>query len=204
MFAHPVDAGSDTTAIALTHVMYYLLKNPKTLSALRNEVSTVFPNGDPIASYAKVKNLPYLKACLDESLRLSPPLSRGLERRTPPEGMQIAGEHISGDICVSVPAYAAHRDPAIFPDPEAYRPERWLEKEEVTQPMRAVFIPFSTGARACIGRNVTMIEQQMLLATLVHRYEFALPSKEWTLDWEEAFNLWPGKMPLKIWKRAGE
>lgn len=199
-----MDAGSDTTAIALTHVMYYLLKNPQTLSTLRNEVSTAFSNGDPIASYAKVKNLPYLKACLDESLRLLPPLCRGLERRTPPEGMQIAGQHIAGNIRVSVPAYVAHCDPVIFPDPETYRLKRWLESEEVTRPMRAAFIPFSTGARACIGRNITMIEQQMFLATLVHRYEFELLSKEWTLDWEEAFNLWPGKMPLKIWRREVE
>lgn len=197
-----MDAGSDTTAIALANVVYYLSKNPQTLTTLRNEVSAVLSDDDLVAPYAKVKNLPYLKACLEESLRLSPPLTRGLERRTPPQGIQIVGENIPGDTIVSISAYVAHRDPAVFSDPETYRPERWLEEDETAiKQMRAVFIPFSAGARACVGRNITMIEQQMLLATLVKRYGFDLPSTDWTLDWEEGFNLWPGKLPLRIWRR---
>ncbi|RAK84935.1 benzoate 4-monooxygenase cytochrome P450 [Aspergillus costaricaensis CBS 115574] len=197
-----LDAGSDTTAIALTNIMYYLIKNPPSLGKLRVEVSGAL-RGKEVAPYAKVRNLPYLKACLEESLRLSPPVARGLERRTPPEGMYILGERIPGNATVSVPTYAVHRDPEIFPDPEAFRPERWLEDDEKVKQMRAVFIPFSSGARACIGRNITFIEQQILVATLVHRYEFELPSKDWMLEWEEAFNLWPGRMPVRIWRRDG-
>ncbi|KAJ5913714.1 benzoate 4-monooxygenase cytochrome P450 [Penicillium tannophilum] len=172
-----LDAGSDTTAIALTNVMYYLLKSPRSLKKLREELA-------------------WMSHC-----DCPPPVSRGLERKTPPEGMQILGESIPGNVTVSVPTYVAHRDPDIFPAPEVFRPERWLEDEEKTKQMRAVFIPFSTGARACIGRNITFIEQQILVATLVHRYDFALPSEDWDLDWEEAFNLWPTQMPLKIWRR---
>ncbi|GKZ32115.1 hypothetical protein AbraIFM66950_001254 [Aspergillus brasiliensis] len=198
-----LDAGSDTTAIALTNVMYYLIKNPHALEKLREEVSDALLDNE-VAPYAKVRNLPYLKACLEESLRLSPPVSRGLERKTPPEGMYILGERIPGNTTISVPTYAVHRDPDIFPDSEAFRPERWLEDEEQVKQMRAVFIPFSSGARACIGRNITFIEQQILVATLVHRYEFALPSRDWMLEWEEAFNLWPGRMPVKIWRRENK
>ncbi|KAK9857733.1 hypothetical protein MYU51_019929 [Penicillium brevicompactum] len=181
-----LDAGSDTTAIALTNVLYYL----------PHQEPAIFANAQD-----GVRNLPYLKACLDESLRLSPPVSRGLERKTPPEGMRILGENIPGNVTVSVPTYAAHRDPETFADPEIFRPERWFEDDERVKQMRAVFIPFSTGSRACIGRNITFIEQQILVATLVHRYDFALPSKDWMLEWEEAFNLWPAQMPLKIWRR---
>ncbi|KAF4250829.1 hypothetical protein CNMCM8980_010151 [Aspergillus fumigatiaffinis] len=195
-----LDAGSDTTAIALTHALYYLIKTPHAMATLRKEVAGAFSEGS-IARYASVKNLPYLKACLEESLRLSPPVSRGLERRTPPEGMRIMGEQIPGDVGVSVPVYVAHRDPAIFPEPELYRPERWLESEEKAKQMREAFIPFSTGARGCIGRNITMIEQQLVIATLVHRYDFALPSDRWSLQHNEAFLLWTGPMPLKIWRR---
>ncbi|RAK95353.1 cytochrome P450 [Aspergillus ibericus CBS 121593] len=193
-----LDAGSDTTAIALTHALYHLLKNPHCLAKLRAEVNEAL-SGDTIASYAKVKHLPYLKACLEESLRLLPPVSRGLERRTPPEGMQILGQMIPGDVAVSVPTYIVHRDPSLFPDPNVYRPERWLENGEQAKQMREAFIPFSSGARGCIGRNITMMEQQIFIATLVHRYNFALPSPDWTLDWQEAFLLWPSQMPLKIW-----
>ena len=195
-----VDAGSDTTAIALTNVLYYLIKHPNILSKLRKEVAGVL-TGEQVAPYAKVKSLPYLRACLDESLRLSPPVPRGLERKTPPQGMDILGERIAGGITVSVSAYVAHRDLNLFPEPDSFIPERWLHESEGTKEMRAAFIPFTTGARACIGRNITMMEQQILIATLVHRYEFALPSRDWELDWEEAFNLWPAQMPLKIWRR---
>ena len=116
--------------------------------------------------------------------------------------MQILGEAVAGDVTVSVPTYLAHRDPTLFPNPEKYSPERWLDDSETSREMRAAFIPFSSGGRACLGRNITMMEQQILVATLVHRYEFALPSENWELDWEETFNLWPSQMHIKIWRRG--
>ncbi|KAL4914302.1 cytochrome P450 [Aspergillus aurantiobrunneus] len=194
-----VDAGSETTAIALTHLLYYLIKNQDSFLKLRKEVSEAIA-GDKIAPYFKVKSLPYLKACIEESLRLSPPLPRGLERVTPPAGAYIMGEFIPGNVGVSVPAYIAHRDPDLFPEPEAFLPERWFNNANIGK-MRDAFIPFSSGGRACIGRNITMIEQQILIATLVHRYDFSLASPDWTLQNEEAFNLWPVELPVKIWKR---
>ncbi|KAE8143442.1 cytochrome P450 [Aspergillus pseudotamarii] len=194
-----LDAGSETTAIALTHLLYYLIKNPNCFLKLRKEVSEAI-TGDKVAPYAKVKSLPYLKACIEESLRLSPPLPRGLERVTPPAGAHIMGEFIPGNVGVSVPAYVAHRDPDVFPEPEAFMPERWFNNENIGK-MRDAFIPFSAGGRACIGRNITMIEQQILIATLVYRYDFSLPSPDWTLQNEEAFNLWPVDLPVKVWKR---
>lgn len=158
-------------------------------------------SGETIAPYTKVKSLPYLKACIEESLRLSPPLPRGLERVTPPSGATIVGEFVPGNVGVSVPAYVAHRDPDLFPEPEAFSPERWFNNEN-TGKMREAFIPFSAGGRACIGRNITVIEQQILMATLVNRYDFSLPSPEWTLQNEEAFNLWPVELPVEISKRV--
>jgi cytochrome P450 len=195
-----VNAGSDTTAIALTHALYYLLKNPDKLYKLREELDTCLGDDNTIPAYAAVKNVAYLRACLDESLRLSPPVSFGLERKTPSEGTSISGKWIAGDTLVSVPAYLAHRDPSIFPDPEKYMPERWITEESRT--VQKYFIPFSTGARGCIGRNISYIEQHVLLASLLRRYEFALPHPEWELQWEERFNLWPCAMPLRLWRRS--
>ncbi|KAE8333365.1 cytochrome P450 [Aspergillus sergii] len=131
---HIVDAGSKTTAIALTHLLYYLIKSPDCFVKLRKESS------------------PYLKACIEEPLRLSPPLPRGLERVTPPAGAYIMGEFIPGNVGVLVPAYVAHRDPDLFPEPEAFLPERLFNNENIDK-MRDAFIPFSAGGRACIGRN---------------------------------------------------
>ncbi|KAH8425061.1 uncharacterized protein LDX57_002810 [Aspergillus melleus] len=162
--------------------------------------STLFSMGTKLSQRMTVKNLPFLRACLDEALRILPPTSAGLPRRTPPEGAQIMDEWIPGDTSVSTTTYATHREPKIFPDPENYRPERWLNVE-ARKRMEPYFIPFSAGARGCIGRNISYLEQAMVLASLVHRYEFALPSPEWELARHEAFNLIVGEMPVTIWRR---
>lgn len=195
-----MDAGSETTAIALTHVIYFLLNNPAALSRLREEIDQhMVEDENGVAKYESVKGLPYLRACLDESLRLLPPISTGLHRLTPKEGMNIDGHWIAGNTVVAVPIYTAHRNPEFFPEPETYEPGRWLK--EGSKEAQTTFIPFSAGARGCIGRNITYIEQTILVATLVKRYDFAFASKSWKLSHEEAFNLWPGPMPLEIKKR---
>ncbi|PYI28241.1 cytochrome P450 [Aspergillus indologenus CBS 114.80] len=194
-----MNAGSVTTAIAITNVMYQLLKNPECLQKLRAEVDAVLDPDEIIAPYDKVKHLPYLRACLDESLRIFPPTSHGLPRETPPEGMEILGQWVPGNTSVSMSAFVAHRDERAFPKADKYIPERWLGEEgKVLQPY---FIAFSAGARSCIGRNISYLEQAKILATLVRRYEFALPSPEWELQREETMNLILGDMPVKIWRR---
>ncbi|KAF9780348.1 hypothetical protein IL306_000605 [Fusarium sp. DS 682] len=180
-----MNAGSDTTAIAMNNVMYWLLKNPSCMAKLRQEVDSVLNPEEIVAPY--------------ESLRITPPTTFGLPRRTLPEGWNILGDYIPGDTTVSISAYVTHRDPQVFPDPESCVPERWLgEKGKDLQPY---FIAFSAGARGCIGRNISHLEQTVLLASVVHRYEWALPYPEWESERSEAMNLAPGLMPLKVWRR---
>ncbi|KAB8203803.1 cytochrome P450 [Aspergillus parasiticus] len=195
-----INAGADTTSIALTNVLEMLLHHPEDLQKLRQEVGGVLDEDEVVAPYDKVKNLPFLRACLDEGLRLSPPTSAGLPRRTPPEGAQIMDQWIPGDTSVSMTIYATHRDPEIFPDPEEYRPQRWMDPESRKR-MEPYFIPFSAGARGCLGRNISYLEQTVVLASIVHRYEFALPSPDFELSRQEAFNLLVGELPIKIWRR---
>lgn len=195
-----INAGADTTAIALTQVLALLLQHPLHLQTLRKEVDSVLDEEEIVAPYDKVKNLPFLRACLDEGLRLIPPTSASLPRRTPPEGALILGEWIPGNTSVSMTIYGAHRLPEIFPEPEEYQPQRWLDPD-ARRRMEPYFIPFSAGARGCIGRNITYLEQVVVLASLVRRYEFALSSPEWKLGRHEAFNLIVGEMPIKIWRR---
>ncbi|KAF7587194.1 hypothetical protein BBP40_007556 [Aspergillus hancockii] len=148
-----INAGADTTAIALTQVLDMLIRHPMYLRRLRTEVDSALDDDDDddemVAPYDKVKNLPFLRACLDESLRLIPPTSAGLPRRAPAEGAQILKEWIPGGTSVSMTSYSARRDPDIFPDPEEYNPNRWmnLEDRKRTEPY---FIPFSTGTRGSL------------------------------------------------------
>jgi cytochrome P450 len=194
-----MNAGSDTTAIAMNNVMYNLLKNPACLEKLRHEVDSVLEADEVVAPYEKVRHLPYLRACLDESLRLSPPTTFGLPRRTPASGAPILNEFVPGHTSVSISSYIAHRDATVFPEPESYLPERWLG--EKGKDLQGAFIAFSTGARGCIGRNISYLEQTVLLASVVHRYGFSLSGPEWEPERWEAMNLMPGEMWLKCWRR---
>ena len=195
-----LNAGSTTTAISMSNVMYQMLKNPNCMERLRKEIDETLDDDEEIAPYEKVKHLPYLRACLDESLRIFPPISHGLNRETPEEGSEIAGEYIPGGTTVNVSSFIAHRDPNIFPDPETYDPERWLG--EAGKDLGPYFIAFSAGARGCIGRNIAYLEQTVLLASILHRYdvEFAQPGFEpGRYEWQ---NLHLTELPIKIRRRA--
>lgn len=197
-----VNAGSDTTAIAVSNTMFLLLKNPKCLAKLRAELDEVMDSDEVVAPYDKVKILPYLNACINESLRMWPPISMGLPRRTPPEGVTIMNEYIPGNTTVSMSAYVVHRNPRIFSNPDVYRPERWLG--EPGKELQPFFVAFSAGARGCIGRNISYLEQTVLLASMVHRFEFALPSPNWEPQRWEASTQGMKSMPVHVWRRVRE
>lgn len=194
-----LNAGSTTTAIALANVMFHLLKHPHILTKLREEIDRALDPDEIIAPYDSVKNLPYLRACLDESLRIVSPTTQNLGRVTPPEGMQILDDFIPGGVSVSMSAHVVHHDATIFPEPEKYIPERWLG--EAGKKLQPYFLAFSAGARGCIGRNISYLEQTVLIASLVHRYEFALPSPDFEVSRLETMNMLVGDMWLKVWRR---
>lgn len=191
-----MNAGSTTTAIALANVMYQLLQNPKCMQRLQEEIDSVLDEDDEIAPYEKIKYLPYLRACLDESLRIFPPTSHGLLRATPPEGSNILGEYVPGGVTVSASAYVIHRDPVVFPQPDEYIPDRWLG--EAGKELGPYFIAFSAGARGCIGRNISYLEQTVALATLIHRYDIELAKPGFVPERLETFNLHLNEMPIKL------
>jgi len=96
-------------------------------------------------------------------------------------------------------AYVAHHDERAFPNSKQYIPERFMgEQGKAVQPY---FVAFSAGARSCIGRNISYLEQTKALASLVHRYDFALSHPDWELKRLESMNLILGDMPVKIWRR---
>lgn len=195
-----MNAGSVTTAIALANVLYQLIRNPETLRRLREEVDAVLDTDEFVAPYDKVKHLPYLRASLDESLRLFPPTPQGLTRKTPAEGMHIMGEWVPGNTTVAVSALVAHRS-AAFQDADKFLPDRWLD--ENGKKLQSYFISFSAGARGCIGRNISYLEQTVFLASMVHRYEFAL-ADGFEMERRETMNWILGEMPMKIWRRKVE
>lgn len=148
-----MNAGSDTTAIAICNAMMALCKNQVSMQKLREEIDAVVEPSEVVIRYDQVRHLPYLRACLDEAMRMFPPTTFGLPRRTPAEGAPILGDFIPGDTSVSISSYIAHRDPKVFPEPDQFKPERWLGED--AKDLQAAFLTFSTGARGCIGRNIS-------------------------------------------------
>ncbi|KAI0465547.1 benzoate 4-monooxygenase cytochrome P450 [Xylaria cf. heliscus] len=190
-------------AVSISMTLYYLLRYPHTLVKLRAELDSTLSPDERVVPWGKVRDLPYLRACIDEAMRLAPPSATELIRCTPPDtSVLIDGEVIPPDTNVSIAAYTAHRDPDVFPDPETFDPSRWLAKgSDSLRKMLAVYIPFSAGTRGCIGRNVSILIQAICIATLVYRYDFALSNPAWEMEFEEWFNLWPLRLPLKVWPR---
>jgi cytochrome P450 len=142
-----LNAGSDTTTIVLVGCIFLLTKWPEAAKKLREELDRELDGEEGVLPYDRVKNLPYLRACVDEAMRMRPPLRGGLPRVTPPEGMMVEGEWIAGNTTVSVPTYSLHHDPDLFKDPFTYKPERWLEPDAAD--LQPVFLPFSAGGRGC-------------------------------------------------------
>lgn len=196
--ANLLNAGAENVEIALTGTLYHLARTPRAMARLREELDTV-GHAEDIPAYEEIKDLPYLRACIDENLRLRTVIGVGLPRVVPPEGMYVGGQWLEGNTTVSVCTQSVHRNPEFFHDPEEYLPDRWLEPGAAN--LQKVFLAFQQGGRACIGRNIAYLEMQMVVATLVRRYDFALPTPDFELKTFESISAHTGPLPVKIWRR---
>ena len=163
-------AGHETTAIALTWTWWLLSRNPKVEARLHAELDAVLSEGGP--SVGDLPNLPYTQAVISESIRLRPPV--WAIGRTATAGHRANGYAIDRGSIVVVSPWLLHHDPRWWPEPESFRPERWLD-DDPDRP-RYAFIPFGGGPRVCIGEPFARLEAAMLLASIARRWRFASPS----------------------------
>jgi benzoate 4-monooxygenase len=162
-------AGSDTISNSSGVIMYHVLTTPGVLGRLRAELAAALPEDTVVPEYEHIKNLPYLEGTVNEGMRLHSPAGLGLARViTDPRGTVIFDRHYPQGTHVSVPVDTLHRCKDIWgPDAHEFKPERWAN---LTDQQKTVFLPFSTGPRACIGRNIAEVELKMILATWANRY----------------------------------
>jgi cytochrome P450 len=194
-----MNAGSDTTTAALTGTIFLLSKHPRVLLKLRKELDPVMGDRD-VPPYEAVANLPYLRACIEESLRIRPASSMGLPRIVPAGGRTIAGKFLDEGVTVSVPTYTLLRDAGAFDHPTEFIPDRWIDGDR--EQMSKAHLPFSIGPRACIGRNIAYFEQIIIIATLVHAFDFEFSHKDFELDTIERFNSNPGELVVRPRRRT--
>ncbi|KIJ51930.1 hypothetical protein M422DRAFT_157150 [Sphaerobolus stellatus SS14] len=179
-------AGSDTTANSTAAIIYLIYKTLSVLQKLRSELDEALRNSkDPglPPSEIVVKNLKYLNATIDEGLRMFATNAFGLPRVVP-DGMDVSidGKSFLPGPKLSAPVYTMQRDSRIWgSDAETFRPERWIEAErkdaKLTETRRNL-MTFGMGPRACIGKNLAMLQIQILIATFVGRYDLALQDDE--------------------------
>jgi cytochrome P450 family 135 len=143
-------AGHETTATALAWAVERLARHPEKLERLREEVLA----GEDA----------YLTATIQETLRLRPVISIVIRRLTEP--VEIGGYELPAGAAVVPAIHLVHRDPRIYPEPERFRPERFLEQPPGTY----TWIPFGGGVRRCLGAAFAQFEMTVVLRELVRRH----------------------------------
>lgn len=174
--------GGTTTATAISTVFYYLSRNPPAYARLASEVRTVFASGGEIRHGQKLTGCKFLRAVIDESMRISPPTPGVMWREKDPlsaEPLVVDGHVIPPGTLVGVGIYSLMHNPEYFPQPFAYRPERWLEadgdtpaEKEARAAMRRAFVPFILGDRACAGKAVAYLEISLTVAKTIWYFDF--------------------------------
>ncbi|OHF01691.1 pisatin demethylase [Colletotrichum orchidophilum] len=177
-----VNAGSDTTAISLRAVVYYLLKNPSTLENVMKEIVTARESGKmslPV-TWNESQELPYLDAAIKEALRLHPAVGLLLERVVPKEGIHLPdGPFLPEGTIVGINPWVMHRHPAFGDNLDSYVPERWLQGEHEPQEnydirkaeMQGATFTFGAGPRTCIGKNISLMEIYKAIPTIFYTYD---------------------------------
>ncbi|KAG6110715.1 hypothetical protein E4U31_005416 [Claviceps sp. LM219 group G6] len=176
-------AGSDTTSTAMASTIFYLVRNRHAWERVSREVRAKFRHVEEIVHGPSLGSCTYLRACIDEAMRLSPSVGGILPREILAGGMTVDGEHVlpQGTV-VGTPHYTIHHNEDYFPEPYSYVPERWLRGE--VNPMsgkittdddvvlaQSAFCPFSVGPRGCIGKGLAYVEMTTTLARTIFLYD---------------------------------
>ncbi|PVH96823.1 cytochrome P450-like protein [Periconia macrospinosa] len=200
-----VTAGSETTAITLASIFYFLMKNPECYTRLQEEVDAITPDqlhtaGDSMVFPWRVaQTMPYLDACIREAMRLHPAQRIPHNRVVPEAGLVIRGQFIPGSTEVGIYPSVLHRRKEVFGDDvETYRPERWLEDSQKTERMKASMFTFSYGKYNCLGQNISRLEIYKLVPSVMRALQLQLkhPDREWELK-PGAFAM-PKELPVYL------
>ncbi|TNN89699.1 Cytochrome P450 4V2 [Liparis tanakae] len=160
--------GHDTTAASMNWAVHLLGAHPEAHGKVQQELREVFGESDRPANMEDVKRLKYLECVIKEALRLFP--SVPFFARSIGEDCNINGFAVPKGVNAVIVTYALHRDPRYFPEPEAFRPERFLPENSVGRPPYA-YVPFSAGLRNCIGQRFALMEEKVVLAAILRNFD---------------------------------
>lgn len=162
-------AGHETTAIALSWALYWIHYVPEVRDKLLQELNSIdVANADPTA----ITQLPYLNAVCSETLRITP-VALFTFPRVLKQPMKFMGYNLPKGMMISPCVHLTHHRPDIYPEPQRFKPERFLERQ--FSPYE--FIPFGGGNRRCLGMAFALFEMKLVLATIISQYSLKLLDK---------------------------
>uniref|UniRef100_A0A7N2MHJ3 Cytochrome P450 n=1 Tax=Quercus lobata TaxID=97700 RepID=A0A7N2MHJ3_QUELO len=191
-------AGTDSSSMVTEWAMAELMRNQDVMHKIREEIESEI--GTNIVKESHLSHLPYLEACVKETLRLYPPgplliLHRAIQT------CQVMGYTIPKDSFISVNIWAIGRDPMVFNDPLSFKPERFLDSSLDFKGTNFDYTPFGAGRRGCPGQPLATRQVPLILASLVHSFDWFLPGsmKSTELDMNDHFAITlKKKQPLQL------
>ncbi|KAI1460043.1 pisatin demethylase [Annulohypoxylon moriforme] len=209
-------AGSEPAAVSISGVFASLLRHPKCMEKLMEELDEKARAGHfrdnrrGIVTWAESQDLPYLDACINEAFRIHPAPGLPFERVVPPEGVEIGGKFIKGGTIVGCNAWVIHRRKDVFGDDvEVYRPERWLVDETKDRDqelarirrMKNTQMQFGMGPRVCLGKHIGLMEMYKLIPSVLRRFELQLEDSSKTPRFWNGWFVRPVDFRVKLQKR---
>lgn len=159
--------------------MAELLRHPAVMSKVRAELRDAL-GSKPHPDESDIDRLPYLRAVVMESMRLHPPSPMLMPHLAMADGAEVGSFAVPSGTKVIVNLWAVMRDPALWPEPEAFSPERFVGACDADfrggkEKDRLEFMPFGAGRRACPGTPMATRVVTLLLASMLHAFEWRLP-----------------------------
>ena len=161
-------AGHDTTALALAWALADIVPRPEVVDRLTDELKRVTGGAPPEAEHLPA--LEYLDAAIRESLRKSPVVPFVVRKTVKP--FAAGGREYPAGVVLCPCSYLVHRRDDLYPDPDQFRPERFLERKFGPHE----WLPFGGGNRVCVGMPFALYEMKVLLATLFSQARLARPA----------------------------
>ncbi|MFS7910907.1 putative cytochrome P450 [Helianthus anomalus] len=168
-------AGTDVTSTSMEWSISELIRHPRVMKKLQKEVTEI-AHGKPMITEDDLEKMTYLHAVLKEALRLHTPAPLLISREST-QDVKLMGYDISAGTQVIINAWAIGRDPSQWEEPETFCPERFLNNSIDYRGHSFEYIPFGAGRRGCPGIHFAIVVNQLALANLVYKYDFALPEE---------------------------
>ncbi|MBX5469365.1 MAG: cytochrome P450 [Thermoleophilaceae bacterium] len=193
-------AGHDTTTSTVTFLFYELARHPQVLQRLLDEQDRVLGGRLPTAAELMGgEALPELEMALDETLRLYPPAWIG--PRMNREAFELHGVRVPARSYVNYSSWVSHHLPEVFPEPEAFVPERFAPEAKAALP-KGAYVPFGGGSRTCIGMRFGQLEIKTIATLVLQRFRLEL-RPGYTLRIRQMPTLSPiGGLPMRVRERA--